>query len=247
MKDIIRSLVSSPIMALNSRVRAWRIRRSYRQLAVQEVFSRIYHSEAWGSHPDRPFCSGEGSIREDAIGPYCETIRGFLQAHNIRHLVDLGCGDFGVGSRLLSPDLRYTAVDIVPDLVEYNRKRFADSRLEFKCLNIIDDELPAGDLCLVRQVLQHLSNGEILQILNKLRAYKFAIVTEHVYSGPGWRPNVDKPHGPGTRIPARSGVFLDAPPFYRDAKALVEVPLSTHEVLRTVVIDGNAASCDRRA
>ena len=242
MKDLIRSLVSPPIMALNSRVRAWRIRRAYRQMAVHEVFSRIYRSEVWGSHPDKPFCSGEGSTREDVVGPYCEMVRGFLQAHGIRHLVDLGCGDFGVGSRLLSPNLRYTAVDIVPDLVEYNRKRFADTRVDFQCLNIIDDELPAGDLCLVRQVLQHLSNAQIVQILHKLQAYKFAIVTEHVYSGPGWHPNVDKPHGPGTRIPARSGVFLDAPPFSRDAKTLVEVPLSAHEVLRTVLIRGDAVA-----
>jgi len=152
--------------------------------------------------------------------------------------VDLGCGDFGVGSRLLAPDLRYTTIDIVPDLVEYNRKRFAGMSVEFKCLNIIDDELPKGDLCLVRQVLQHLSNAEILRILNKLRAYRFAIVTEHVYSGPGWHPNVDKPHGPGTRIPARSGVFLDAPPFYCDAETLMELPVTTNSMLCTVVING---------
>jgi SAM-dependent methyltransferase len=237
MKDNTTNLVSSPILAFNSRIRAWCTRRFYRQLAVREVFSQIYRSKAWGSHPDRPFCSGEGSTREDAIGPYCEAVRSFIQTHTTGHVVDLGCGDFGVGSRLLSPGLRYTAIDIVPELIEYNRRRFAGLSVEFKCLDITDDELPAGDLCLVRQVLQHLSNAEILRILNKLRAYKFVIVTEHVYSGPGLRPNVDKPHGPGTRIPARSGVFLDAPPFCVAAKILVELPLAAHEVLRTVVID----------
>jgi SAM-dependent methyltransferase len=170
MRNIIGSLITPPILRLKSRLRAWRIRRLYRQLPAQEVFSRIYRSKAWGSHPDRPFCSGEGSIREDIVGPYCDKVRDFIQTRNIRHVVDLGCGDFGVGSRLLAPNLRYTATDIVRELVEDNRKRFAGLSVDFKCMNIINEELPEGELCLVRQVLQHLSNAEILRILNKLRA-----------------------------------------------------------------------------
>ncbi len=245
MKNITEKLVARPILAAKSRLRSWQLRRSYAQLAAQETFSRIYRSKAWGSRFDKPFCSGEGSSREDLIGPYCDSVRAFIQTKNIRHIVDLGCGDFEVGSRLTASDLRYTAIDIVPDLVEYNRKRFADMKVEFKCLNIIAAELPTGDLCLVRQVLQHLSNAEILRILDKLRAYKFAIVTEHVYAGPGWRPNVDKPHGPGTRIPTQSGVFLDAPPFCCDAQILVELPVTTHEVLRTLVIEGSGCANHR--
>jgi len=32
---------------------------------------------------------------------------------------------------------------------------------QFLCLDIISDELPDGDLCLLREVLQHLSNREM--------------------------------------------------------------------------------------
>ena len=64
----------------------------------------------------------------------------------------------------------------------------------------------------VRQVLQHLSNVQISALLPKLARYKYLIVTEHVPRGP-FRPNVDKPMGPGTRLAEASGVVLEACPF----------------------------------
>jgi hypothetical protein len=233
---------AASVPSVSSRVRGWWLRRSYRRLAAAQVFSKIYRTKAWGAHPDRPFCSGDGSIREDVVVPYCDRVRAFIQSHGIRQVVDLGCGDFGVGSQLLAPDLHYTAVDIVPELIEYNRRRFIAAGVEFKCLNIIEDDLPIGDVALVRQVLQHLSNTQITKVMQKLRAYKYVVATEHVYIGPGCCPNLDKPHGPGTRIPFRSGVFLDAAPFSYDASVLLELPMGPSEVLRTLVIDQKAAS-----
>jgi hypothetical protein len=106
----------------------------------------------------------------------------------------------------------------------------------------VSDELPEADLCLVRQVLQHLSNAEILHIVPKLSKYRYAIVTEHVYVGRGLRPNVDKPHGPGTRIPRRSGVFLECPPFRSNTTTLLEIPIRKDEVLRACLIDAPVAS-----
>jgi hypothetical protein len=103
-------------------------------------------------------------------------------------------------------------------------------------VNIIEDELPQGDLCLVRQVLQHLSNQQILKTLKSLARYPHVIATEYVYAGPGLRRNRDKPHGPGTRMPKRSGVFLESSPFNCPAKLLLEVPLPDHAILRSVVI-----------
>jgi SAM-dependent methyltransferase len=210
------------VRAVGNRWQRWQNANFYRRLSVGEAFSTIYRSHAWGSRDDRPFCSGEGSIREEAVGPYCAMIQAFLEAHHIERLVDLGCGDFSVASRLLRPGIHYTGIDVVPDLIRYNQQNFGSSCVEFRCLNILDDELPSGDLCLVRQVLQHL--------------YRHAIVTEHVYSGDGLRRNLDKPQGPGTRIPKRSGVFLESSPFNCSAKILLEIPLAQNEVLRSVLV-----------
>jgi 2-polyprenyl-3-methyl-5-hydroxy-6-metoxy-1,4-benzoquinol methylase len=221
---------------LGSHWQKWRDRRYYEQLSVRETFSAIYRSRAWGSVPDRPFCSGDGSIREDAVQPYLRVIRQYIEANDLKQVVDLGCGDFGVGSQLVRSALHYTGVDVVPELVRYNQEHFACRGVEFRCLDIIEDELPEGELCLVRQVLQHLSNEQIWKTLQSLVRYRHVIVTEHVYSGPGLRRNRDKPQGPGTRLPKRSGVFLESPPFNCPAKILLEVPLAEMESLRTMVI-----------
>jgi SAM-dependent methyltransferase len=227
------------VRAVSSRWSRWRNARHYKRLPVKDTFTEIYRAGAWGSVPDRPFCSGDGSIREEAVRPYTQMVRRFIEAHHIRRVVDLGCGDFSVGYRLVEPGLHYTGVDVVPELIEYNRKLFGSAHVEFRCMDIIQDDLPPGDLCLVRQVLQHLSNEQILKTLKSLSRYRYVIATEHVYVGPGLRRNRDKTQGPGTRLPKRSGVFLEFPPFNRPSKLLLEVPLADMEVLRTVVIQSS--------
>ena len=236
MMEILTAQSNRLVRAVTNRLDRWQTASFYRRLPVREVFSTIYESQAWGSCEGRPFCSGDGSIREDAVGPYCEVVRTFMEEKSIKRLVDLGCGDFGVGSRLIGPAIHYTGVDVVPALVQYNQEQFGTPSVEFRCLNMIEDDLPAGDLCLVRQVMQHLSNAQIQKTLASLSRYRYAIVTEHVYAGPGMRRNLDKPHGPGIRFPKRSGVFLESPPFNCSAKVILEVSLAENEILRSVLI-----------
>jgi 2-polyprenyl-3-methyl-5-hydroxy-6-metoxy-1,4-benzoquinol methylase len=224
------------VRAVSSRWQRWQKSGYYKRLSVREAFSDIYRTRAWGTNEDRPFCSGDGSIREQAVGPYCTMIRDFIAANNIRRVVDLGCGDFAVGSRFVGPAVHYLGIDVVPDLIHYNQQHFGAPGVEFQCINIIDNMLPQGDLCLVRQVFQHLSNAQILKTLKSLRRYRYVIVTEHVYAGTGLRRNRDKPQGPGTRVPRRSGVFLESPPFNCLAKVVLEVRLAENQVLRSVVL-----------
>jgi hypothetical protein len=70
--------------------------------------------------------------------------------------------------------------------------------------------------------LQHLSNTEIIKILDKCRQFAFVIVTEH-YPHPDRdiAPNVDIPHEPEIRLHFDSGVYLDKPPFDRQIAALL--------------------------
>jgi Methyltransferase domain len=238
MTNRVAEIVKMPARAINSRLRSWRLTRFYKSLSVKDAFAEIYNSGFWGTREGARFCSGEGSSREDLVNPYCAEVEKFIDSHHIQNLVDLGCGDFNVGSRLRTHVGTYTGVDVVPALIEYNQKQFGDKDVAFKCLNIIDDDLPEGDLCLIRQVLQHLSNAQIELVLPKLARYEFVIVTEHVYEGPGFKPNMDKPQGPGTRIPRQSGVYLDAPPFNKTATLLRMIPVTTNEILRMVILEG---------
>jgi SAM-dependent methyltransferase len=135
----------------------------------------------------------------------------------------LGCGDFNVGKQLVPFTQKYVAVDIVADLIEYNRKTFKTENLEFLCLDIATADLPTADCVLLRQVLQHLSNAEVHQIVEKLAQYKYVILTEHLPLG-DFVPNVDILSGQGIRLKKQSGISLNDQPFnftFKEEKQLV--------------------------
>lgn len=200
--------------------RLWRlrrieaVRRHNRERGVAEIFAEIYRNNRWGGEQGN-YHSGSGSTIQHAE-LYADLVKWFIKEREVRHVVDLGCGDFRIGAQLIDAGVRYTGIDIVPSLVEDNRRRYRNDRVRFECLNIIEDELPEGDLCLIRQVLQHLSNEQIIRVLQNVARYRWVVVTEHYPAAVALRrKNVDKPCGEDVRIYDGSAVFLDAPPFNR--------------------------------
>ena len=85
--------------------------------------------------------------------------------------LDIPCGDMAWMSRFLETrnDIDYTGIDIVPDLIEGHRKRFADRPWTFILSDIAQDGINhtarGYDLVLSRQMLQHLSFSTIASIL----------------------------------------------------------------------------------
>jgi hypothetical protein len=71
-----------------------------------------------------------------------------------------------------------------------------------------------------------------------------SLVTEHVPSG-RFVPNLDKPHGPDTRLPDGSGVMLDEAPFSRPCEEVVMIPLADGTRLRTVLMTGSRSHVTR--
>lgn len=204
----------------------------------EQVFSRIYAEGLWGSANDG-FDSGSGSTEAHAV-EYVRMIELYVAEHSIRSVVDLGCGDFTVGKKIAALGVDYTGVDVVPALVQHHTAHYANERVRFRHLDIVADALPRADLCLIRQVMQHLSNDQIAKILPKLSQYEHVLVTEH-YPGKGAHvvPNKNKPQGHDTRIEDDSAVFLEHAPFnVKIAGVLLEhetTPLRrSGEVLRTL-------------
>src|SRR5207249_9634619 len=102
-------------------------------------------------------------------------------------------------------------------------------------------------IAIVRQVLQHLTNFEVrLALENILRTYPIVFITEHLYVGRGAKPNLDMPHGPGTRVPMKSGVWIDRPPFSVKAMSVGDIEYAPCEVLRTWAVEGIAGSKSTR-
>ncbi len=178
------------------------------------VFDDIYRKGEWGKGEDAGPCSGSGS-RGLVVDEYVRVVSDFVRERNITSIVDIGCGDFYVGQRILDrlgPTISYIGLDVSSVVIEYNQQRYRYPNVSFVRADAAVEPLPDGDLCLVRQVMQHLSNAEILSMLQQLVKYRFVIVTEH-YPSQLVTANLDKPHGGDTRVIDGSAVVLDRPPF----------------------------------
>jgi hypothetical protein len=80
-----------------------------------------------------------------------------------------------------------------------NIKKYASENVLFCELDAVTDELPFAELVIMKDVIQHWSNDEIVQFLPKLKNFKFALITNgfphqamsrvntNIQAG-GWRP-----------------------------------------------------------
>lgn len=191
-----------------------------------EVFSQIYANNLWKENfkgEGRQFYSGRGSDEEYAI-PYTIFLNRFISQHHIHTIVDLGCGDFRVGSTFANSCDQYIGIDCVKELIDYNNQRYGSDKINFLCKDITKDNLPQADLCLIRQVLQHLSNTDIEMVIQNCLIYPYIVVTEHLLNDLRQEPNIDKVRGLHTRLFFGSGVYLDKKPFQYNIEKLLEIP-----------------------
>jgi hypothetical protein len=217
----------------------------------RRAFQLVYRNKKWGSGEEAKFFSGVGS-HGAAADTYVAAMAPILAAHareagSTTTIVDLGCGDFAIGGRLLSslPNVRYIGCDIVPEMVAHNNRCFGNDSVRFETLDIISQPLPDGDICLARQVLQHLPNGDISVLLPKLRKYRHVYVTEAQPVEPEGPPNPDIPVGAGIRFDWQTGrgrgVELNLPPWNLAVEVVCRAPASLsgkeNEIITTYRID----------
>jgi hypothetical protein len=183
-------------------------RRANAKQSNAEIFSRIYRDKSWGGK-ELDFFSG--NIPE-VINTYVTGVRKLLTTMPPSVIVDIGCGDFMAGSQLTDLARSYIACDVVPELIEHNRRLFVRDNLSFIVMDAAKDSLPTGDIVIVKQVLQHLRNDQIAAIVRKLSQYRTWIISEHIPIG-SFTPNLEMLTGESVRINIHSGVVLTEPPF----------------------------------
>lgn len=200
----------------------WRNRRSGASSKLTgnaDIFSRIYAQNEWGKtlnqKGENRFFSGSGSHDTKVVSNYVEAIRNWSLGFETRlSALDVGCGDFNIGSALLPYFRQYTAADVVPELIEHNQEKWRDVAVEFIQLDIANDALPYADVVLVREVFQHLSNDDIKKAIQNIKnSCKYLILTESRPGAERFVANLDKPTGIGTRSQFGSGVDVLQPPF----------------------------------
>lgn len=188
-------------------------------LTNSSIFSEIYNERKWGGEDD--FFSGFGSHDLEIIEPYISLLIDFICNNSVSSICDIGCGDFHIMNLVLGAleekqvKYRYIGVDVVNELIARNKNLFENDWRKFINIDITSDNviLPQADLVIIRQVLQHMDNNSIIRVIKKIRKYKYALITEHIYDGETVKYNLDKPTNMYTRVEKLSGVFLERPPF----------------------------------
>ena len=158
---------------------------------------------------------------------YADFVRDFIVKNDIESILDIGCGDFQIGSRICEGVGCYIGADVSRVIINQNTNTFSSlTNVQFVVLDVCADTLPKVDLITIREVLQHLSNADIALALDNIERSqaRFALVTEHLPAPHVLRtPNIDKPRGPNIRNPFGSGVFIQHAPFNRPVELVLTV------------------------
>lgn len=126
------------------------------------VFSRAFSSQVWGGSES---ASGSGSELSATV-----TIRSVLpqliENYKIKSVLDAPCGDWN-WMRTINLSLEsYIGVDIVPELIELNNKNHSSDKIKFIRRDLVKDTLPSAEFIICRDCLVHLSNYDIVCVLN---------------------------------------------------------------------------------
>jgi len=183
---------------------------TFRQAAFQQVFRR----SSWGDGVRVPK-SGAGSTRD-----YTRRARAILMEVVVRYgigsMLDIPCGDmtwmpvFLEEVRAVDPNFTYIGADIVPELVEANRKRFPE--LRFEVMDLVGSKLPKVDLILCRDVLQHLPIADVKRGIKNLSdsGSRYLLTTTCPRQSEVMnRRDIDLQRNPGATVHRA----LDRPPF----------------------------------
>jgi SAM-dependent methyltransferase len=183
------------------------------QQLLTNTFNRIYAEGTWGKDVAGKGTSGTGSTLE-ITREYRAYIEGFMKKHSVKSVVDAGCGDWSFSSAMDWGGASYLGVDIASDVIAAVRSKHEKGRIKFQ-VGDITDELPAAELLISKDVLQHLSNELVHKFIrNNLRKgkYKWVILTNTRGS-----ENRDVASG-GYRA-----IDLAAPPF--EVRGLIDLPI----------------------
>ena len=183
------------------------------QQQLTNTFNRIYAEGTWGKDVAGKGTSGTGSTLE-ITREYRAYVEDFMKTHNVKSVVDAGCGDWSFSSAIDWGDASYLGVDIATDVIAAVRNKHEKGKITFQ-VGDITDELPAAELLISKDVLQHLSNELVHKFIrNNLRRgkYKWVILTNDRGS-----ENRDVASG-GYRA-----IDLAVPPF--EVRGLVDLPI----------------------
>tara|TARA_B110000259_G_C13978819_1_gene387804 strand:+ start:468 stop:1160 length:693 start_codon:yes stop_codon:yes gene_type:complete len=141
-----------------------------KNLKGKKKFEYIYKLNYWKSGKSLSK-SGYGSELENTK-QIIKSLNKFIKDHRIKTVLDIPCGDFNWFQKMEFNDLRYTGVDIVEEIIKNNNQKYRQKNINFKVLDILNNNLGNYDLIFNRDCLIHFNDKEIFQVLKNISKTK---------------------------------------------------------------------------
>ncbi len=188
-KEGLITLLDSKCVQDPSGSRSWVVARYQYLTESEKVFNHIYERGLWGKDQSGKGNSGPGSSLEQGR-PFIEYIQNFLdRTSDVRSIVDIGCGDWVLGQAINWGDRDYIGIDVVESLILRHQSLFGSDKIHFVHLDVTTNDLPSGDLVICKDVLMHLPNAAVFDLLSKLKKFKYCLFINDVSSLTGGTSN----------------------------------------------------------
>ena len=159
---------------------------------TQENFTKVYTEYTWGKQDDefmsgrknKKFYSGGGTDHGNDKGDrYRNLLQSYVDKEDVKTVVEIGCGDWEVSSRIDWSSVSYTGYDVVKMVVDYNDENFSQKNIKFICDDVIKRNDIKADLLIVKDVFQHLPPSYCVDFIKSIpNNFKYNIITNDVNS-----------------------------------------------------------------
>lgn len=199
------------------------------------MFTTIYDNAAWGINDEGLGFSGGGSLLKNTR-IYIRFLEHFIRTHDVKTIVDAGCGDWEFSRSVNWQGARYYGYDVVASVIERNIARYASDKIVFVHANFLTEELPSADLLICKHVLQHLPNDDIMLFLKQIRKFKYCLITNAVF------PQTLSSDGADTHIGGGHKIDLTLPPFNIKGSKVLNYTIENDTTIQQIFLIDNSAS-----
>lgn len=134
---------------------------------MEKQFTEIYDKGRWGKNASGNGVSGSGSNVSHDTKFYINILMDFITENNLKKICDIGCGDWGFSKTINWDGLNYMGIDCVESVIKDNIKKYSKKNISFKKTD--GNHIPKGyDLIILKDVIQHWTDEDILNILPKI-------------------------------------------------------------------------------
>jgi hypothetical protein len=150
---------------LNSRVLGAKKPWLHAGSSTEQIFTYIHANNLWG---DAESASGVGSnLAQTQV--LRQRLPALLKELQVRHLLDIPCGDYYWLSKVDLGLASYLGADIVESLIQSNQARYGRGSVSFVSMDLLTGPLPRVDAILCRDCLVHFSQAHVWQALRRIK------------------------------------------------------------------------------